>query len=91
MGTYTRLGSYLLASELASDPFGTVHRAVVIVGSNFDRHVLVRTLSEEMFQAGMGTRLAEAGRVGPLLGGVARRRRYRSGKDGRTPRASNMG
>lgn len=69
MGTYTRLGSYLLASELASDPFGTVHRAVVIVGSNFDRHVLVRTFSEEMFQAGMSTRLAEAGRVVPLLGG----------------------
>ncbi len=33
MGTYTRLGSHLLASELASDPFGSVHRAVVIAGS----------------------------------------------------------
>jgi len=70
MGTYTRLGSYLLASELASDPFGAVHRAVVIAGSGFDRHVLVRTFSEEMFQAGMNTRLAEAGRVVPLLGGA---------------------
>jgi outer membrane biosynthesis protein TonB len=70
MGTYTRLGSYLLASELASDPFGAVHRAVVIVGNGFDRHVLVRTFSEEMFQAGMNTRLAEAGRVVPLLGGA---------------------
>lgn len=70
MGTYTRLGSYLLASELASDPFGAVHRAVVIAGSSFDRHVLVRTFSEEMFQAGMSTRLAEAGRVVPLLGGA---------------------
>lgn len=70
MGTYTRLGSYLLASELASDPFGAVHRAVVIVGNSFDRHVLVRTFSEEMFQAGMNTRLAEAGRVVPLLGGA---------------------
>jgi TonB family protein len=70
MGTYTRLGSYLLASELASDPFGSVHRAVVIAGNGFDRHVLVRTFSEELFQAGMNTRLAEAGRVVPLLGGA---------------------
>jgi len=66
MGTYTRLGSYLLASELASDPLGSVHRAVVIAGNNFDRHVLVRTFSEQLFQAGMNTRLAEAGRVVPL-------------------------
>ncbi len=70
MGTYTRLGSYLLASELASDPFGAIHRAVVIAGSSFDRHVLVRTFSEELIQAGMNTRLAEAGRVVPLLEGA---------------------
>jgi TonB family protein len=70
MGTYTRLGSYLLASELASDPFGAVHRAVVIAGNGFDRHVLVRSFSEELFQAGMNTRLNEAGRVVPLLGGA---------------------
>ncbi len=70
MGTYTRVGSYLLASELASDPFGAIHRAVVIAGSSFDRHVLIRTYSEELFQAGLNTRLAEAGRVVPLLGGA---------------------
>jgi TonB family protein len=70
MGTYTRLGSYLLASELASDPFGAVHRAVVIAGHSFDRHMLIRTFSEELFQAGMNTRLGEAGRVVPLLGGA---------------------
>ena len=70
MGTYTRVGSYLLASELASDPFGAIHRAVVIAGSSFDRHVLIRTYSEELFQAGLSTRLAEAGRVVPLLGGA---------------------
>jgi len=70
MGTYTRLGSYLLASELANDPFGSVHRAVVIAGSGFDRHVLVRTFSEELFQAGMNAKLADAGRVVPLLGGA---------------------
>ena len=70
MGTYTRLGSYLLTSELTSDPFGAIHRAVVIVGTRFDRHILVRTFSEELFQAGMNTRLPEAGRVVPLLGGA---------------------
>ena len=70
MGTYTRLGSYLLASELSADPLGGIHRGVMIAGSSFDRHVLVRTFSEELFQAGMGTRLAEAGRVVPLLGGA---------------------
>ncbi len=70
MGTYTRLGSYLLASELSGDPLGSIHRGVVIAGSNFDRHVLVRTFSEELFQAGMNTRLPEAGRVVPLLGGA---------------------
>jgi TonB family protein len=70
MGTYTRLGSYLLASELASDPLGSIHRAVVIAGNSFDRHILVRTFSEELFQAGMNTRLAETGRVVPLLGGA---------------------
>ncbi|MBI1754581.1 MAG: TonB family protein [Acidobacteria bacterium] len=70
MGTYSRLGSYLLASELASDPSGAVHRAVVITGNSFDRHVLVKTFSEELFHAGLNTRLAEAGRVVPLLGGA---------------------
>ncbi len=70
MGTYTRLGSYLLASELTSDPFGAVSRAVSITGSTFERHVLVRTFSEELLQAGMNVRLAEGGRVVPLLGGA---------------------
>ncbi len=70
MGTYTRLGSYLLASELTSDPFGAVSRAVSITGSTFERHMLVRTFSEELLQAGMNAKLAEAGRVVPLLGGA---------------------
>ena len=85
MGTYSRLGSYLLASELTSDPFGAIHRAVVITGNGFDRHVLVRTFSEELFQAGLDTRLAEAGRVVPLLGGA---RIFGLGyqiEDGKTP------
>ena len=68
MGSYTRLGSYLKATELAGDPLGTVHRAVVIAGAVFDRHVLVRTFSEELLQAGLPVRLSEAGRVWALLG-----------------------
>lgn len=70
MGTYTRLGSYLLASELTGDPLGAIHRAVVTAGNGFDRHVLVRAFSEELFQAGIGTRIADASRVVPLLGGA---------------------
>ena len=70
MGTYSRLGSYLLAAELTSDPVGSIHRAVALSGTSFDRHVLVRTFSEELFQAGVGARLEEAGRVVPLLGGA---------------------
>ncbi len=69
MGSYTRLGSDLMAAELATDPFGAVHRAVVIAGALFDRHVLVRTFSEELLQVGMNVRLSEAGRVWTLLGG----------------------
>ena len=85
MGTYSRLGSYLLASELTSDPFGAIHRAVVLTGNGFGRHVLVRTFSEELFQAGLDTRLAEAGRIVPLLGGS---RTFGLGyqiEDGKTP------
>lgn len=69
MATYTRAGSYLLAAELAKDPFGSLHRAVQSVGAAFDRHVLVRTFSDELFQAGMGTKQADVERVIPLLGG----------------------
>ena len=67
MGVYARLGSCLLVSELARDPFGVLHRAVAIAGDRFERHLLVRTFSEEMLQAGMSTRLAEAGRMAALL------------------------
>jgi TonB family protein len=69
MATYTRAGSYLLAAELAKDPFGSLHRAVQTGGAAFDRHVLVRTFSDELFQAGMGTKAADIEKVVPLLGG----------------------
>jgi TonB family protein len=68
MGTYTRLGTCLLVSELARDPLGVLHRAVAAAGGRFERHLLVRTFSKELLQAGMNTRLAEADRVESLLG-----------------------
>ena len=68
MATYTRAGSYLLAAELAKDPFGSLSRGIQTGGSAFDRHVLVRTFSDELFQAGMGTKAADVDKVIPLLG-----------------------
>ncbi|HTL97555.1 MAG TPA: energy transducer TonB [Holophagaceae bacterium] len=69
MATYTRAGSYLLAAELAKDPFGSLHRGIQTGGTAFDRHLLVRTFSDELFQAGMGTKAAEVEKILPQLGG----------------------
>ena len=83
MATYTRVGSYLLASELATDPFGHFFRGIQTAGAQFDRHALVRTFSDELFQAGMGTKAADIERVLPLLGGsraFGQGYRYEGGK-----------
>jgi serine/threonine protein kinase len=69
MATYSRMGAYLLAGELSADPLGKLHRGVAIVGNSFDRHVLVRTFSDEMLHAGLGAKLPEAAKVMPLLSG----------------------
>jgi TonB family protein len=69
MANYTRLGSYLLASELTADPIGRIHRGIVTVGGNFDRHVLVRTFFEEILGAGFAPKLADASKMLPQLGG----------------------
>lgn len=69
MATYHRAGSFLLAAELAQDPFGALHRGIQLAGTAFDRHVLIRTFSDELFQAGMGTKASDIERVVPLLGG----------------------
>jgi outer membrane biosynthesis protein TonB len=69
MASYTRLGSFLLASELTADPIGHIRRGVSIVGSAFDHHWLVRTFSEELLQAGLATKLGEASKVLPQLVG----------------------
>ncbi len=69
MASYSRLGSYLLAGELATDPFGKVHRALTIRGSAFEKHLMVRSFSEELQEAGIGARLAEAERHATALAG----------------------
>ena len=69
MANYPRIGPCLLVSELASDPLGTLHRAVIHDGPAFGRHALVRTFSPELTAAGLGARLAQANRVVSLLGG----------------------
>jgi hypothetical protein len=70
MGTYTRLGSSLLVSELARDPLGILHRGVLLDGGTFDRHVTVRSFSEELLHAGLGAQLDEARKVAALLDGM---------------------
>lgn len=69
MASYTRLGSYLLAHELAADPFGKVYRGLIVSGGGLERHVLARTFSEDMNEAGIGGRLEEAAKVAALLSG----------------------
>ena len=69
MATYSRMGAYLLAGELTADPLGKLHRGIAIVGNAFDRHVLVRTFSDELIHAGVGAKLAEGTRLIPQLSG----------------------
>lgn len=69
MASYTRLGNYLLANELTADPFGKIHRGLSLSGSSFERHVLIRTFSEEVLEAGFGTRLEEITRAATALAG----------------------
>ncbi|MBL0210603.1 MAG: energy transducer TonB [Holophagaceae bacterium] len=69
MASYTRLGSFLMASELTADPIGRIQRGVSIVGSAFDHHWLVRTFSEELLQAGLAAKLGEASKLLPQLSG----------------------
>jgi serine/threonine protein kinase len=69
MATYTRLGAYLLSGELTADPLGKVNRGVGIVGNSFDRHLLVRSFSDEMLHAGLAAKLGDSAKILPLLGG----------------------
>ena len=85
MASYTRLGNYLLANELAADPFGKIHRGLSLSGSGFERHVLIRTFSEEVIEAGVGTRTEEIGRVVSLLAGQRGFGHGYKAEGGRTP------
>lgn len=69
MATYSRLGSYLLSSELTNDPIGRIHRGIVLVGDKFDRHILVRIFFDELLQNGIAGRMGEASKAIPQLGG----------------------
>lgn len=70
MASYTRIGSFLSASELAVDPFGKIHRGLSIAGSSYERHCLLRTFSEELMSAGLGQKLEEATRNATFLSGT---------------------
>jgi hypothetical protein len=69
MATYTRLGPYLLANELASDATGRISRGLTLVGSGFDRHYLVRTFSDELVELGLA-KLADGEGVLEQLAGA---------------------
>ncbi len=69
MASYTRLGSYLLSSELTADPVGRIQRGLSLAGSAFEKHLLLRTFSDELVEAGIGGRMAEATRVAGILAG----------------------
>ncbi|BDU73508.1 hypothetical protein [Mesoterricola silvestris] len=69
MTSYTRLGSYMLSSELTADPIGRIHRGLSLAGSAFEKHNLLRTFSDELVEAGIGARIAEAQKVAGILAG----------------------
>jgi hypothetical protein len=69
MASYTRLGTCLLSDELSADPFGKLSRALILQGSALERHVLVRSFSEEMVEAGLGSKIADAAAVASRLAG----------------------
>lgn len=50
---YTRMGNYLLASELSADPLGGIHRGVTTQGPVLDHNFLIRSFSQEIQDAGL--------------------------------------
>nr|WP_320133643.1 energy transducer TonB [uncultured Holophaga sp.] len=50
---YTRLGNYLLARELSSDPLGGIHRGLTLSGNSVDQNYLIRVFSDELKAAGI--------------------------------------
>ncbi len=70
MASYKRLGSFFLAEVLAANPGGEVVRAISATGGAFSRHHLLRTFSEDLLEAGLGSRWGEARRQASLLVGA---------------------
>ena len=70
MDSYTRLGTYLLTTELATDPVGKLHRGLTIFGSALDKHFLVRSFTEEVVNAGLGNNSEEIHRAASNLAGA---------------------
>lgn len=70
MTPYTRLGSYLSADELAEVPYGRIHRALTLSGKAMDRQHLLLTFSDELLEAGLGSRWADVQRSASLLAGA---------------------
>ena len=88
MATHPRRGSCLLVSELAADPFGTLHRGVVHQGPVFGSHRLVRVFCGELAAAGLGDRMPQAGRaMATLAAGRAFPEGF-TGEGGSTPHAT---
>jgi hypothetical protein len=69
MTSYTRLGSFLLADELAAVPYGRIHRALTLSGKALDRHHLLFAFSDELLDAGLGSRWPDAERTVAQLAG----------------------
>lgn len=55
-----RLGDYRLTATLATDPFGSLHRAVRVEAGTFGRHALVRRFEPGLLARGLRDRLGEA-------------------------------
>ena len=83
MASYDRLGSFLVADALATTPYGTLHRAVSVVGPAFARHHLLCTFPEELLEAGLAARGAEIQRAAAELGqlrGIGGNYQFETGK-----------
>ncbi len=69
MASYSRLGNYLLATELGSDPFGKIYRGLTLTGTGFERHVLIRTFAQEIMDAGLYGKTEEINRTLAVVNG----------------------
>jgi hypothetical protein len=69
MTSYTRLGLFLLADEVAALPYGRIHRCLTLSGKALDQHHLLFTFTDELLDAGLGSRWPDAQRIVAQLAG----------------------